>query len=170
MMLISFEMKFEESRQYKKGSIGEGIVRAILEEKGYVVYNPTADVAHSFDFLAVKNKRRFLIAEVKTKARLNFFPATGFNKKHYDDYLFAIEAHKINVLVFFVDEHPKEERIYYGVLSEMVKERFIDGKEYPLFMRDVVVFPLSIMHNVRRLTKEELSKLKGLSSRSYNYE
>ena len=72
----------------KKGEIGEQIIREYLEKKGWIVYFPfTKDKAHAFDILATKNKEKVFALDVKTKARLNNWPAQGINIKSYKEYL-----------------------------------------------------------------------------------
>ena len=71
-----------------------------MEEKGYVVYKPVTEGAHAFDILAVKDKKTVIIADVKTKARRNYFPDTGINYKHYVEYKAISEKHCLPVFLF----------------------------------------------------------------------
>ena len=70
----------------KKGEIGEGIVRSLLESKGWIVYCPFTKGAHAFDMIATLNKERAIALDVKAKARMNKYPATGINLDHYEQY------------------------------------------------------------------------------------
>ncbi len=164
-------MEWESKITVKKGNIGEEIVKNALERRGYSVYKSVTNGAHPFDLLAVKNKREFVIAEVKTKARLNKFKATGIDARHYDDYFHVMEKHNIDVVICFVDEHPEEERIYCQKLSRLAAEYEEDGVSYPNFsiIKGIVLFPLSKMVTIENLTSETVLKLKEVSTRNHDY-
>lgn len=89
----------------KKGEIGEKIIYDLLERKGWVVYCPfTKNKAHRFDILATKNKEKAIAIDVKTKARMNYWNATGVNIKSYKEYLIFMETTKIPFFLIFIDE------------------------------------------------------------------
>jgi Holliday junction resolvase-like predicted endonuclease len=158
--------------QVKKGNLGEKIVLNILEQKGYIVYQSITNKAHTFDFLAIKDKKIFKIAEIKSKARLNKFDATGINIKNYKEYVYIYETQKIDTILFFVDEHPKEKRIYCQQLSELMKEKIIDKIKYPntKIINGIILFSLNDMIHVKDLSDTEINELKNLSLRKYDYE
>ena len=52
-------MNMEDTKQYRKGMIGQEIVKSILQQKGYVVYETKTKAPHAFDFMAIKDKREF---------------------------------------------------------------------------------------------------------------
>lgn len=164
-------MEWENRTQVKKGNLGETIVKETLESKGYVVYKCVTEKAHAFDFLAVKDKQIFLIAEVKSKARFNNFEATGIDLRHFNEYKFILENQKIDILLFFVDEHPKEERIYCQKLSVLMQEKTIRNIKYPnmLISKGKILFSLSDMITVCKLTELQLIELKRYSTRNYDY-
>lgn len=164
-------MSWEDKIQVKKGNLGENIVKDTLEKKGYVVYKCVTEKAHAFDFLAVKDKKVFLIAEVKSKARFNKYEATGIDLRHFNEYKFIYDNQKIDILLFFVDEHPKEERIYCQKLSVLMQEKTVDKVKYPdtKIAKGKIIFSLSDMITVCKLTQEQLTELKKYSSRSYEY-
>ena len=164
-------MSWENKIQVKKGNIGEAIVKETLELKGYVLYKCVTKKAHAFDFLAVKDKKIFLIAEVKSKARFNKYEATGIDLRHFNEYKFIYENQNIDILLFFVDEHPKEERIYCQKLSILMEEKIVDNVQYPntIISKGKIIFSLSDMLTVCQLTPEQLSELKKYSSRTYEY-
>jgi hypothetical protein len=170
--LISFQMNWEDKTEVKKGNLGEQIVREYLENKGWIIYKSITPKAHAFDYLAVKEKKTIAICEVKTKARLNKYNATGFNLKHYNEYLHILNNYNIDIFIFFIDEHPKEERIYGNFLSVLKEKRIFDNIEYPNIdiVKDIVLFPLSIMRDIRKLTEKECNELRILSTRNYNYD
>ncbi len=162
---------WNEFTQVKKGNIGEAIIQNILEEKGYIVYKALTFGRHAFDFLAVKDKSRFVIAEVKSKARLNILPVTGINLTHYNEYIHTLEKTNIDIILFFLDEHPKEQRIYCQLLRNLMQPKIIDNNQYPNFniSKGKVLFHLSEMRHVRNLTVNELESLKAFSTRKYEY-
>lgn len=164
-------MNWEDKVQVKKGDLGERIVRDTLESKGYVVYKSVTEKAHAFDFLAVKDKKVFVIAEVKSKARFNKYEATGIDVKHYNEYRYIFENQNIDVVLFFVDEHPKEERIYCQSLSVLMQEKIIAGVKYPntQIASGKIIFSLSDMITVCKLLPDQLAELKKYSSRNYEY-
>lgn len=165
-------MNWSEKLSVKKGDIGEDIVKQVLEDKGYVVYKCVTKKAHAFDFLCVKDKKVFVISEVKSKARLNKFNATGIDQRHFSEYLNIYNTLGIDVILFFVDEHPKEQRIYCQKLSILIQPKTIDGISYPnsKLINNTVIFSLLDMKHVCNLSGEQITQLKSSSSRSYDYE
>lgn len=164
-------MNWENLSTVKKGNIGESIVKKYFESKGYVIYKCITEGAHAFDFLAVKDKRIFLIAEIKSKARLNKYEATGIDSRHYNEYLTIMENMKMDIILFFVDEHPKEERIYCQRLSVLKIQKMINGINFPNIQiaKNITLFSLTDMIDVKKLNFEELNELKLYSTRNYNY-
>jgi len=148
-----------------KGNIGEKLVLEFLEGKGFIVYEPATQSAHGFDKLAVKDKKLAIIAEVKTKARMNKYEATGFNVNHYEEYKFISQKHNLPIFIFFVDEHLKS--IYGNWLTELEKE--IDG--FPLKINDgkIILFSLKNMREVAKISNEQCEELKINSTRNYEY-
>lgn len=164
-------MEWKDKSSVKKGNIGEDIVKKSLEDKGYVIYGSITDKAHAFDFLAIKDKRVFVIAEVKSKARMNKYECTGIDIRHFNEYMYIFENQHIDVILFFVDEHPKMEKVYCQRLSELIKPKMIDGVAYPCktLAKGKVMFSLSDMKDVCKLTPDQVHELKYHSSRKYEY-
>jgi Holliday junction resolvase-like predicted endonuclease len=164
-------MNWSDKTQVKKGDIGEQIVKDLLEKKGYSVYKAITEKAHAFDFLAIKGKQQLLFAEVKTKAKTNKWPATGIDIKHFNEYKFILEKYNIDFILFFVDEHPDQQRVYCQKLSCLIEECQIDGELYPntTMCKGIILFPLQKMIHVRDLTDDEAKTLKQLSTRNYEY-
>jgi hypothetical protein len=166
-------MNWEDKTTVKKGNIGEEIVKNNLEKKGYIVYKCITEKAHAFDFLAIKDKKVFLIAEVKTKGRMNKFEATGIDLRHFLEYKYILDNQKIDVILFFVDEHPKEERVYCQKLSKLIEEKTIENIKYPNFdilkKMNIVLFSLSDMVTICKLSNDQLNELKKYNSRNYQY-
>lgn len=155
-----------------KGRIGEDIVKRYLEKSGFCVYQPNTAGAHAFDIMAIKNKERCIAIDVKAKARRNKYPDTGIDGKHYETYKAFSEKHQMPFWVFFVDEHMMS--IYGNEISELDKERVIEGKKYPLIWKEANgkttrYWPLSAMLTIHTMTQEEASTLEFLSQRSHEY-
>jgi len=159
---------WQSKPQVKKGNLGEMIVDGYLIERGYIPYSPAEIGSHAFDRLAVKDKKDIVIAEVKTKARLNKFNATGFNIEHYKDYKLISNKYNIPIFVFFVDEMLK--RVYGNFLSELDKT-IVDDLEYPNTnkIKGIILFSLKSMRFIKDLTDNEITELKRLSNRNYDY-
>lgn len=164
-------MSWHNKTEVKKGNIGEDIVKSVLENKGYIIYKCITDGAHAFDFLAIKDKKVFLIAEVKSKARFNKFDATGIDERSYNEYVFIYENVGIDVILFFVDEHPKEERIYCQRLSVLMAAKTVKNITYPNknISKGKIVFSLSDMVSVCKLNELQLAELRKHSTRNYEY-
>jgi len=164
-------MDWESLDSVKKGNVGEQIVKSSLEKRGFVVYKCITKKAHAFDFLAVKNKKIFIVAEIKSKARLNNFRATGIDVRHCNEYLTVMKEMKTDIILFFVDEHPKEERVYCQKLTKLMEKKVISGIEYPntKIAKNIILFSLEDMVEVKKLDPEELRILKLYSHRNYQY-
>ena len=58
---------------------------------------------------------------------MNKFEATGINVSHMNEYLHVLQNQGMDVILFFVDEHPKSESIYCQALSELIKPKTVDN-------------------------------------------
>ena len=163
-------MNWQDKQTVHKGNVGERLVRQLLERDGWVVYCPETDGPHAFDRLAVKNKETIAIIEVKTKAKLTHYNATGFNTKHFNEYLKIKEKYDIEVFVYFVDEELG--KIYGAPLSALCKPMVgKDNKQYPLELRSgQTIFSMELMQVVRALTSDEITEIKSLTFRNPAYE
>ena len=162
---------WENKPQVKKGTIGENKVQEYLEKNGWIVYKPDTGGPHAFDNLCVLDKKHFIIAEIKTKARMNKFEATGINTRHLKEYLFVSDKYKIEVFLFFVDEWLR--KIYGNKLSILMQE-YVNSKneKYPMKIKnnEITLFSLESMVNVCALDDCIAEELKKLSTRNYNYQ
>lgn len=148
--------------QVKKGNFAEEVVHKFLEDKGYIVYIPKTDGAHAFDKLAIKNKEKIVIVEVKAKAKLNHYDETGIEYRHFLEYKKISEKHAIPIYIFFVDEMLGE--IYGNFMSKLIKNSRMApwGKQ--------ILFRISDMErNIHKLSKEEILFLKNNSTRKHQY-
>jgi len=158
--------------QARKGFIGEDIVRRHLEAKNVVVYGPETDAAHPFDKLcATKDKRSIFIAEAKAKPARTFYPDTGINTSHLEDYRHIRERYRMEIFVYFVDED--SETIYGNKLSVLEQPREVEHKgrqlSYPLRHNGIVYFPLEAMVTVGSLSEKDVAALRSLSQRKLEY-
>lgn len=153
-------MKFEDKPQYKKGLIGEEIVRNILREKGWITYKPDEGKAHYFDILATKDKKSVIALDVKTKARFNKWAAQGINLRHYKEYLEFIKTTNIPFFLVFVDD--KNGEIHIAKLDEL-KNEF-----YPTPY--IIAWELSQMKKIGTIEDKNLiDKMSQFDTRNYEY-
>lgn len=165
-------MDWQNKPEVKKGNVGESILDEYLIERGIVPYAPVANKAHPFDRLCAKaDKSKIFIVEVKTKAARLYYPDTGFNISHLNDYQRIQDNHKIEVFVTFVDESKGE--IYGNYLNVLMEPCVIKHRnkiiEYPLRQPPIVYFPLSVMLPLAIISEDNRATLVGLSKRAYPY-
>lgn len=164
---------WEDRIEVKKGSYGERLVRNYLESRGWIVYEPVTGKAHAFDKLCVKDKKNIVISEVKTKAKMNLWNATGFNVKHYNEYRLIQDKYGIQIFIFFVDEMLK--KIYGNKLSVLEKEYVAKDGKYPKTLKikrdskEIILFSLEIMKFIADIEDKDSIELKNNSSRNYDY-
>jgi len=155
-----------------KGEVGEMVVRRHLERKGWIVYKPHTEGAHAFDILAIFKKRTAIAIDVKSKSRMNKFPATGIEQRHFEEYRAFSEKHRMPFWVVFVDE--SQRTVYGNALSALEVPRFVSGTQYPFIMQTtrstLHLWPLDAMKHIANLDDESASQLTSLSQRNYTYE
>ena len=104
---------------------------------------------------------------------MKFYPATGINQRHFEEYLRFSEKHLMPFWLVFVDEGLK--KIYGNTLSELEKPRQVEGRVYPLVITcnggvKVRLWPLDAMEDIAALDDCAATALTSLSQRSYEYE
>lgn len=153
----------------RKGAIGEEMVRPYLEAKGYVVCRPVTEGAHAFDGLAIRNKKHCIAYDVKAKARMNKWPATGVNVSHFLTYWEFSQNHNMPFWLFFVDEMLGQ--IYGNEISKLEERRSIDGVDYPFVLNtrtdQIRIWPLEAMLKVSDLSDEQKSALAACNQRTH---
>lgn len=164
---------WNSKKTVQKGNIGEVIVNQWLIKNGFIPYIPMELGAHPFDRLcATRDKKTIFVAEVKAKPARIYYPDTGIDIRHYDEYSFITEKYNLDVYIFFVDEDRKE--IYGNILSTLIKPRTILhlGRkiDYPLKYKGIIYFPLEAMKKIADLTDQEANDLANLSGRNSIYE
>lgn len=164
---------WQSRTEVKKGNLAEQIVDAYLQTSGdFVPYAPICEGRHPFDRLvASRDKRKVFIADCKAKARRNYYPDTGIDVRHYEEYKEIAERYHMDAFLFFVDE--KQRAIYGNFLSELEKPakitvgRYIHN--YPKREGRIIYFPLAHMVEVAKLTEDQARELERLSTRHYDY-
>jgi hypothetical protein len=155
MMYPSFETALQ------KGDIGERIVKQFLESKGYIVYRPeTKNKAHYFDILATKGKEQVVAIDVKTKARLNKWPAQGINKRNYDEYMAFVSRVNVPFFLFFVDD--KTGDVHYQDIRKL-KDHFMVNEK-------IIGWDLSQMIYLFNIGQELIAELSKYDQRGYKFE
>lgn len=160
----------------QKGDYAERIIKNMLESKGYVVYMPCTHGSHSFDIMAIKEKRLCVALDIKAKARMNNVRATGVNREHYDTYKRFSIKHNMPFWIVFVDE--MEKSIYGNTIEQLDKEYNDTESMYPgMYPRQIhtkhgkklVLWHLNQMKHIERLPDDDAFNLVKLSRRSYDY-
>jgi hypothetical protein len=148
------------------------LVDAHLFSGGIVPYGPLLGKAHPFDRLcASQDKKNLFIVEVKSKARRNYYPDTGVDVRHYEDYMHIKATYAIPVFIYFVDEMLM--RVYGGEIGWLSCSRTVAHKgrqlNYPLRQGGIIYFPLEAMTTLCPIEADAAKQLKALSTRAYAY-
>ena len=172
-------MKFQDTKMYKRGQVGEKIVDRFIIEKGkFIPYAPMVDdKPHTFDrLLATKDKKRLMIVEVKTLDSRDYYPDTGISIAHYYEYLDIQNEYGIDVWIFFVDS--KKEEIYGNTLNNLKEQTEVmyNGRLliYPLkapnftaIGGEIIYFPLVNTLPICKLTQEQIEEIRMYSNKGY---
>ncbi len=146
----------------QKGEAGELIIKEYLESRGWVVYCPlTKDKAHYFDILASLNKEKVIAIDVKTKARLNNWPAQGINIKSYREYKKFAETTNVPFYLVFVDD--KTGDVHSQELNKLTNE-FYPGKS-----GQIVAWPLDCMLFLFNIGEDKIKELSKYDQRNYDF-
>ena len=151
-------MNFNESSEFKKGRFGEDKIQKMLAKRGFTIYMPITAGSHPVDKIVFsKDKRKLIIAEVKTYPKRKLYNDTGINLSHYYDYKYINETYNIPIFLFFIDKSLN--KIYGNFLTELVKP----FNNYPIIAETKtgkkIYFPLTNMLNLAELTEEESTEL-----------
>ena len=146
----------------KKGYVGEDIVRKFLQQEGYVVYEPVIQEAHPFDKVAVRDKTKLYLIEIKTKQ------STGdncyvINNSSLNTYKYFLKEYSLPMLIFFVDYNSDVKELRYTSLTNLLKPTIVNNKQYPFVInynsKEVCMFHMSSTKTIRSLTDEEYNTL-----------
>lgn len=170
-------MTFSERLTTQKGDYAESIIDGKLLDRGWVIYKPVnQNTAHSFDRLCIKDKKVCMIAEVKAKSKRKYYPDTGINYKHYQDYKLMMENHGLDTFLFFVDEEVG--KIYGNYLSKLEKPDCysFNGQEisYPKIEKNsygkkIIYFHIELMVKIADLNEEEVAILSERTTKKECY-
>lgn len=163
---------WKDKTTVKKGNIGERLVDEYLINQGFIPYHPGVDGSHPFDRLvASRDKKTIFIADAKTKAKRMYYPDTGINISHYNEYKFIQDKYNIDVFIFFVDEECGE--IYGNFIRELDTERQIENYcsviKYPLEHKGIHYFPIINTKHIAYIPKEETEMLQQLTTKKSYY-
>lgn len=157
--------EWNERRSVKKGTIGERIVRYVLEKNGWVVYQCVSrDKAHVIDCIAYKEKKTQRFLEVKTKSFMRNPDRTGFNTCDLEVYTHYLKEKNQDIFILFVDQAKK--KIYGNFLSKLIEPKEEDGMLFPNEFiskydgKSITVFPLSSMIDIAELSEDQIKELK----------
>lgn len=170
--MLQSSSSFEKKASTQKGRLGEDLVDSWLIEHGVIPYAAVVSGAHPFDRLCARaDKKRLYVVDAKSKARRTYYPDTGINLSHYEDYMHIKTTYGIPIYLFFVDEHLAY--IYGGELDHLSAPRKIDyrGKIliYPIRQGKIIYFPLRCMKFFCPLDEQSANNLKSISVRNYEY-
>ena len=147
-----------------KGDLGELFFKEFLERRGWVVYKPTVtDRAHFCDIFATRGKRELILADVKTKARLNKTNATGINLSAYNDYLHFAKNYPIPFHLVFVNDKDGEVHSCNILTLEKSKSGFLISNDR------IICWPISVMRKLFTLNDEQVASLSAYDQRNYAY-
>ena len=160
-----------------KGDAGEAVLDSYLKGRGVMAYQPVFNGAHPFDRLcASMDKKTLFIAEAKNKPRRAYYPDTGINASHYNDYVHIMETYHIDVWISFIDEKMKQ--MYGNFLSVLIQdcEVIIENAQglrsewYPKHKNGIVYFPLISMIKMADLSEIEVATVSKHSTRKREYD
>lgn len=140
--------------------MGERIIREYLEGRGWVVYFPfTKNRAHYFDMLATKNKEKVIAIDVKTKARLNKWPAQGIDIRHYNEYMKMANSTGVPFFIVFIDDKTGD-----------VHAQDIKKLSDPIRVNDkIMAWKLSQMVLLFNIGPDNINKLSFYDQRAYSF-
>lgn len=132
MAIIQRNSAWHDKNEVRKGDYGEELVRRILEQCGFVVYQAITEKAHLIDFIVELDKNLIFAVDVKTKPMMVKYRETGFNYSQYEHYRDFSKRARMPVLIAFVDQ--KEKAIYGNFLNVLDEPRIQNGIKYPKTM------------------------------------
>jgi len=158
--MIRTNIDWHSKTEVKKGDLGEQIILDFLHLKGFVIYKPITKAAHLIDYFGLGKNKKLYCFEVKTKRRMAKYDKTGFELRHWQEYLHLTARHNVDIFFFFVDDF--EECIYGAWLSKLKQSFAHIGSQ--------VVFPLSLMTKIEELPSEIIETLTSHTTENYNYD
>jgi len=153
-------------KSLSKGEIGELFFKEYLENQGWSLLMPaTLNRPHFCDIFATKNKRDFICADVKTKARLNKINATGIDIYSYESYIDFSKQKSIPFYLVFVND--KDGDVHCANI------RYLENSGTGFFLgqsKKIICWPINVMRKIFTLTPEQIALLSTYDQRNYVYE
>lgn len=178
--------EFKAQVETKKGEVGERIAKAEFTKQGYTVISTQTRGPHNFDFTLYLGDKAIALGDVKTKARMNKYCCTGIDKHCYDSYKKSRIRTGLPFLLVFVDEGLGE---IYGHLLNVLEQPYSEDRwptgtnkagimyyeqyNYPQLKKHkdlIIYFPYIKMLLWRKLTQEEITEIRNLEKRNYEYD
>ena len=155
---------------FKKGEIGEGIIINMIKNSypNYdILKHSIKDKAHWIDIIIMNKKNNDIrFVEVKTKARMNKFPMTGIDLKHYKEYLKLYLKTKIEILIYFIDD--KIGNIYLLPISKAIELENQD--KYKTFKNgEIICWFLDDMKYIKKISENKIKELTKYDERNYEF-
>jgi Holliday junction resolvase-like predicted endonuclease len=149
---------WQSKTQVKKGDTGEKIVKEYFDKLGYIVYQPVNEGAHWIDMICLKDKKKAIAVEVKTKARFNKWAAQGIDIKNYKEYLKFIDKINFEFWLIFVDDKNGD----VHALNILNKNYFYPNKY-------LIAWRLEEMNYLFNIGEQNINKLSQYDTRNYKF-
>jgi len=121
--------------------------------------------------VASRDKKTIFIADAKTKAARKFYPDTGIDLRHYQEYKYISDRYKIDVFIFFIDE--ESAKIYGNYLRVLEGKKTIthNGKvlDYPITHGGIIYFPLCVMEQVAIIPAQTALAIRQYTTKNEAY-
>ena len=158
----------------RKGDCAEQILVKMMRDGGCSVYRPSEiNKAHPIDMFVVPSATmRMFAADVKAKPKRLKYPDTGIDVRHWGKYCHINTYQHTPVYLFFVDEDCGQ--IYGNWLEILNQQKTIIHNggviDYPKMEGNIIYFPMESMIHIGDIDKSDIDKLRGLSTRGYQYQ
>jgi len=166
---------FTKTNSFKKGTLGEFIIIDIIKNlfpEYDILTNNIKNKAHWIDMILMnKTNNDIKYIEIKTKARLNQYPMTGIDFRHYQEYLKLNEKGN-DVIIIFLDD--KIGDIHFLPISKAIELESQDKvKIFPFKQKNInkktICWFLEDMKFITKISKKDINKLSKLDERNYNF-
>ena len=150
-----------------KGELGELFFIEHIAKDGWVVNRPSSDnKPHFCDIFASKGKDNFFFADVKTKARLNSYDATGIDYRCYIHYLeFAKKQCSAGIPFYLVFVDDKNGNVHRANILDLQSS----GKEFFIKNKQIICWPIPLMEFLFKLSGNQIAQLTAYDQRNYDY-
>jgi len=151
---------FQDLPEYRKGKIGEGILKADLERAGMLVYTAPQGMSEPFDFHVFKpDFSASYLVDCKTYNRLATIPAISIDLPDLEKYIKAEIGLRTKMLLYFIDTF---EGAIYRCSLETFRNTCTKNTR-----NNKATTPLKEMTYIRALTLDECREI-GYPTPMYN--